>query len=93
MKTKFGPRRSRGFLYKSLFMHEIFQNIYIYLKKIFFSKKILNQRCVWLQCTHRKIVKHNKRKLYLMGTDIMYIVLKSRHKKQHSCEFLNESTR
>lgn len=92
MKTKFGPRRSRGFLYKSLFMHEIFQNIYISKEDIFF-KKILNQRCVWLQCTHRIIEKHNKRKLYLMATDIMYIVLKSRHKKQHSCVFLNESTR
>lgn len=43
MKTKFGPRRSRGFLYKSLFMHEIFQYIYIYIylsKEDIFLKKI-----------------------------------------------------
>lgn len=64
MKTKFGPIRSHAFLYKSLFMHEIFLYIYIYIdvyiSKEDIEKKFLNKRRAWLQCTHRTIEKHNQ---------------------------------
>lgn len=76
------------FLYKSLFMHEIFQYIYIYISKEDILK-LLDSRHVWLHCPHRKIETHNKRNIYFYSIYIRCLVLKSRHlkKTQHCCVF------